>query len=1150
MGPFGDEYELSFEDYLSPFAPSTSRDVGPIPALSWEDGPFAPAEVTEMPPATEVREVDSGRDLEAADSDHIPKASSSGAGGAAEQDEFAYDLPPSDNVLEVWKPKQKYGRTLYEEKTLTAPDRDESVAIEVPAWRFPGRTPSVALVFAGVHGTERNGVTVVNQLKGQLIKAAERGRRPEYTTVLIPELITARRWKDPVNPHPDDVRYVDVDGHPVEPNRNFPSPGESYTVARQRGLSRQDKAELLGPDKRPLCGDKVTHRMLAETRILIRLIEEENPVRAVSVHTHRVPGTRGDGPGIFVDPRAWPPKASADISLAAAMVEDAMRSLGATADRKLDLRGTDGKPLSHPFQGNFADDATDKIPKTPMLTVLYTSKRHPPGTSFGGWAPARGVTAITSELPQWRKVSSVVMNKLVNVHENAILRVFLGGLRAPGQTESNGESLETGSQPSTSQDAGPIPVLSWDGPFLSAEVIGMQPATWVGEVAQEEALGVESEDFVEREWESDGAGLRVTEASTPESSDREIVETYAELEAEMHLAGEPEVDAAEFQPETDFGVAESYAELEAEAYVDSEPLAESEDFVEPEWESDRQRGVVRRGAFVRCSGRGQPGAKALAAQWTRVSGIKAGVYNCRSTVFGTPSLHGEGRAIDCYANVNNPTQRAQAEAYIAWLQANAVELQVAVVIWNRRIWSWHRRQQGWRRYKGNPHTDHFHVELSWEGALKPSQLLATTLTKGGILALTSGPQTSSPAGTAPGAKLSLAEFEGGELERATWAGEDNGESTDGLSEPEFLDLYAEPEFLDLYAEPDRSELTDEYEGLGKYAGDQLHLVGAEFGQTSGEAESPFWLEPVRVSMAVAQGQRDENALTNLIFFSRHPELGGRRLRPEETGLMREWTAIRDSVVRPVLALTGKAALGSAGAAPKAPVVGQLGVLVASAPGVTEFRYQFTAEDALWTAKLVTLEAGGQRDGDNAAVIWAMFNRYALFTHRQFRTFTDFVRAYSTTLQPVLRNKGAATRHMNSPDFVRTGGFYPNSDIPRGQLRRHLQVQAQPWEAQSLAAARALILDALRGDLPNPGIGLASEFASTRIYWKTANRTTREPTEQEWRDYTERLAARHQPAWRWIGHVPGINQRKNAFFLDRRAWALPASAVQVIARGPG
>jgi hypothetical protein len=57
MGHFGAEYDLSFEDYLSPFAPPTSRDAGPIPALFWEDGPFVPAEVTGQPPATEASEV-------------------------------------------------------------------------------------------------------------------------------------------------------------------------------------------------------------------------------------------------------------------------------------------------------------------------------------------------------------------------------------------------------------------------------------------------------------------------------------------------------------------------------------------------------------------------------------------------------------------------------------------------------------------------------------------------------------------------------------------------------------------------------------------------------------------------------------------------------------------------------------------------------------------------------------------------------------------------------------------------------------------------------------------------------------------------------------------------------------------------------------
>ena len=136
--------------------------------------------------------------------------------------------------------------------------------------------------------------------------------------------------------------------------------------------------------------------------------------------------------------------------------------------------------------------------------------------------------------------------------------------------------------------------------------------------------------------------------------------------------------------------------------------------------TDRAAGRVRRGKFTECTGHAQPGAAAMAQQWRRVTGRSAGIYNCRSTLFGTPSLHGEGRSIDLTANVAVPQQARQAETYIAWLQANAVELQVAYIIWNRRRWNWASRDKGWRPYPGsNPHTDHVHVDLSWEGALTP-----------------------------------------------------------------------------------------------------------------------------------------------------------------------------------------------------------------------------------------------------------------------------------------------------------------------------------------------------------------------------------------------------------------------------------------------
>jgi hypothetical protein len=61
---------------------------------------------------------------------------------------------------------------------------------------------------------------------------------------------------------------------------------------------------------------------------------------------------------------------------------------------------------------------------------------------------------------------------------------------------------------------------------------------------------------------------------------------------------------------------------------------------------------------------------------------------------------------------------------------------------------------------------------------------------------------------------------------------------------------------------------------------------------------------VAVRLAASLGFRDENNLTNLIFFARHPERGGRKLEQSEPGfqaLSREWLEIRDKLVRPALA---------------------------------------------------------------------------------------------------------------------------------------------------------------------------------------------------------------------------------------------------------
>ena len=224
---------------------------------------------------------------------------------------------------------------------------------------------------------------------------------------------------------------------------------------------------------------------------------------------------------------------------------------------------------------------------------------------------------------------------------------------------------------------------------------------------------------------------------------------------------------------------------------------------------------------------------------------------------------------------------------------------------------------------------------------------------------------------------------------------------------------------------------------------------------------------------------------------------------------------------------------------KAPV-GPFGALVATVGG-RPFKYPFIADDVLWTARFLVGEAGGRDNLDNQAVIWAMLNRYALFTHRYYPTFHQFIRAYSTPLQPTLKSSGAARRHMHKPEFVRTGGNYPGTSIPRGQLSRFLKLQRTPWN-QLPAGAKSLAERALKGQVTNP-IGNASEFASTKVYFHDRNR--RWPRDfAEWRRFTETFAANKK--WVWVGPIAGLDQMKNAFFVQRIVANLSAGTVRVVA----
>jgi GH25 family lysozyme M1 (1,4-beta-N-acetylmuramidase) len=85
----------------------------------------------------------------------------------------------------------------------------------------------------------------------------------------------------------------------------------------------------------------------------------------------------------------------------------------------------------------------------------------------------------------------------------------------------------------------------------------------------------------------------------------------------------------------------------------------------------------------------------------------------------------------------------------------------------------------------------------------------------------------------------------------------------------------------------------------------------------------FASEPTAIQSAILRGERDENRLTNQVFFSRHPERQGKRIGRTEPGLASEWNQIRDRLVRPALAVTARSApgvsTGDAAAASRVPI---------------------------------------------------------------------------------------------------------------------------------------------------------------------------------------------------------------------------------------
>ena len=123
----------------------------------------------------------------------------------------------------------------------------------------------------------------------------------------------------------------------------------------------------------------------------------------------------------------------------------------------------------------------------------------------------------------------------------------------------------------------------------------------------------------------------------------------------------------------------------------------------------------------------KPGTAALRALlMTTYGGRDLGIT--RGCDIGTTSEHKEGRAFDWGLSAAVPAEMAIATQFLTWLLApgpngmaalNARRLGVMYVIWDGKIWGAYRSADGWRPYTGGEsHSDHIHISLSWNGAMK------------------------------------------------------------------------------------------------------------------------------------------------------------------------------------------------------------------------------------------------------------------------------------------------------------------------------------------------------------------------------------------------------------------------------------------------
>jgi hypothetical protein len=295
----------------------------------------------------------------------------------------------------------------------------------IRAHLVPGETDDVAMVVAGVHGSEQSGVEVAERLLQQLAV-----NRPYYTVVVVPRLFpdnvaSRAAWEKKLAADQGKITLKEYRkvrakaGDPnratagqVDPNRQFPELGDDLDLAKPVDAK----------------GRPVEPGNLA----LLALIKAFAPTRIVSIHAQK----DLDKAGVFSDPQP--------AVAPGALASEADRIAVATAKR--------AQVLGARVAGNTnAGGWSSLYPgQDPKISKAQMKKENARGRSFGQWGPSKGIAVLTVEVAEQYDSSGAVDDPKrapeLEAHATAIREIVLGPPGASGSAPTPAKS-GAGSQP-------------------------------------------------------------------------------------------------------------------------------------------------------------------------------------------------------------------------------------------------------------------------------------------------------------------------------------------------------------------------------------------------------------------------------------------------------------------------------------------------------------------------------------------------------------------------------------------------------------------------------------------------------------------------------------------------------------------------------